>query len=92
LQLEFSHHAPRDEPGLAAGTTAVRNASTDSLRKVLTDWDPAVAGIYANIRARLLVTDDGAADHLTGGDGTDWFWSSEGIDVLEDIGAGEQRN
>jgi len=51
-----------------------------------------VAGIYANIRARLTVTDDGAADHLNGGDGTDWFWSAEGIDVLEDISAGEQRN
>ena len=81
-----------DHDIVVAGTAAVRSPSTDSLRKVLTDWDPAVAGIYANIRARLLVTDDGAVDRLTGGDGTDWFWSSEGIDVLEDIGAGEQRN
>jgi Ca2+-binding RTX toxin-like protein len=81
-----------DHDIVVAGTAAVRNPSTDSLRKVLTDWDPAAAGIYPNIRARLVVTDDGAVDRLNGGGGTDWFWSAEGIDVLEDIGAGEQRN
>ena len=27
---------------LVGGSAAVRNPSTDSLRKVLTDWDPAV--------------------------------------------------
>jgi hypothetical protein len=38
-------------------------------------WEPTTPGIYADVRSRLVVTDDPAAtDTLTGGDGTDWFW------------------
>jgi Ca2+-binding RTX toxin-like protein len=77
---------------LLAGSAAVRSPSTDSLRKVLTDWDPSAAGIYTSLRDRLTVTDDPASsDRLTGEVGTDWFWSGDPTDVL-DLGAGEQRN
>ncbi|HKB04154.1 MAG TPA: Ig-like domain-containing protein [Gemmataceae bacterium] len=77
---------------VVAGSAAVRSPSSDSLRQVLTDWGPAVPGIYASLRARLAVTDDPAsADRLEGDAQTDWFWSADPADVL-DIVAGEQRN
>jgi Ca2+-binding RTX toxin-like protein len=77
---------------LVGGSAAVRNTNSDSLRKVLTDWNPASTGTggYTDIRGRLNVTDDGAADELTGGTGTDWFW---GVSVvLTDRDPAEQRN
>ncbi|QDU18781.1 tandem-95 repeat protein [Urbifossiella limnaea] len=75
---------------LVGGTAAVRSGS-DSLRKVLTDWNPAATGTggYANIRSRLRITDDGAADRLRGDAGTDWFWVG-GADL--ELDTPEQRN
>jgi uncharacterized delta-60 repeat protein len=76
---------------LVSGTATVAS-STDSLRQVLTAWEPTTPGIYADLRSRLVVTDDPAAtDTLTGGDGIDWFWSADGLDVL-DQEAGEEVN
>jgi len=76
---------------LVSGTATVVS-STDSLRQVLTAWDPTTPGIYADLRSRLVVTDDPAAtDTLTGGAGTDWFWSADGLDIL-DQEAGEELN
>jgi Ca2+-binding RTX toxin-like protein len=77
---------------LVAGSAAVRDPLSDSLRKVLTDWDPAVTGIHVGLRGRLAVTDDPtSADRLQGDAGTDWFWSGDPLDVL-DLGPGEQQN
>ncbi len=78
---------------LVGGSAAVRNTSSDSLRKVLTDWNPASTGTggYANLRSRLAITDDGTADRLTGGAGIDWFWEPLSV-ALDDLEPGEQRN
>ena len=74
---------------LVSGTATVASPP-DSVRQVLTACDPATPGIYADLRSRLIVTDDPAAtDTLTGGVGTDWFWSADGLDVL-DREAGEE--
>jgi hypothetical protein len=61
---------------------------------VRTDWNPAATGVggYADLRARLLVTDDGTADRLGGGPGTDWFWAVTPPDVIDDLEVGEQVN
>ena len=76
---------------LVGGSAAVRNTSTDSLRKVLTDWNPLSTGVggYADLRSRLLITDDGSADRLQGDAGTDWFWVGGGDLELD---TPEQRN
>jgi len=78
---------------LVGGSAAVRNTSNDSLRKVLTAWDPTSAGAggYANVRSRLTVTDDGTADRLAGGAGTDWFWEPL-VARIDDLEPGEQQN
>ena len=79
----------------SVSSATVRNTKKDSLRNVLTDWNPASTGTggYADIRARLLVTDDGSSgDRLTGGAGTDWFWAFLPPDSIADQEAGEQRN
>jgi hypothetical protein len=78
---------------LVGGTAAVSNTSTDSLRRVLTEWDPAATGVggYANLRTRLVVTDDGSADRLRGEAGTDWF-RALAPDAIDDLEAGEQVN
>ena len=75
---------------LVGGTAAVVSGS-DSLRKVLTDWNPAASGTggYANLRSRLVITDDGVADRLRGDAGTDWFWVG-GVDL--ELDTPEQRN
>ena len=46
---------------LVGGSVAVREPATDSLRQVLTDWNPATPGIHDALRARLIVTDDPAS-------------------------------
>ena len=77
---------------VSLNSAAVRDPSSDSLRQVLADWDPSLSGVYVDLRARLLVTDDAASsDRLQGDAGTDWFWSWDLTDVL-DLGPGEQRN
>jgi Ca2+-binding RTX toxin-like protein len=74
------------------GTVTVNTPFTDSLRQVLTDWNPADPASYAAIRARITVSSDTASrDVLLGGDGTDWFWSSDSLDLI-DIRPGEVRN
>jgi uncharacterized delta-60 repeat protein len=79
---------------LVGGSAAVRSPSTDSLRKVLTDWNPASTGVggYADVRARLQVTDDGSGDRLRGDAGTDWFWALTPPDAIDDLEPGEQQN
>ncbi|WP_168219024.1 tandem-95 repeat protein [Limnoglobus roseus] len=74
------------------GSAAVSNPATDSLRKVLTDWDPTRAGVYADLRTRLQVSPDGTNNRLTGGTGTDWFWAVTPPDTIDDLEPGEQRN
>ncbi|HEX3148672.1 MAG TPA: Ig-like domain-containing protein [Gemmataceae bacterium] len=78
---------------VVGGSAAVRNTGSDSLRKVLTDWNPAstVVGGYTDLRNRLLITDDGTADRFVGGAGTDWFWEPLSVPI-DDLEAGEQRN
>lgn len=59
-----------------------------------TDWNPASTGVggYADLRARLQVTDDGSADRLRGYGGTDWFLGFFPPDAIEDLEPGEQQN
>jgi Ca2+-binding RTX toxin-like protein len=80
---------------LVGGSATVRNTKKDSLRQVLTDWDPASTGVggYANVRGRLSITNDGSSgDQLTGGAGTDWFWVELPPDTIADREAGESVN
>src|SRR5262249_28296938 len=68
---------------LVAGSVVVRNPASDSLRQVLTDWNPAAPGNVAGLRDRLVVTDDPAsAHHLQGDVGTYWRRPSHSTDVL----------
>jgi Ca2+-binding RTX toxin-like protein len=84
-------YGQNDHDIVVGGSAATRNPA-DSLRTVLTDWDPLVTGIYVDLRARLAVSDDPASsDRLQGDADTDWFWSWDLTDVL-DLGPGEQRN
>ena len=77
---------------VVGGSAVVRDPAADSLRLVLIAWDPAVTGIHAALRDRLVVTDDSASvDRLNGNAGTDWFWSWDLTDIL-DLVAGEVRN
>jgi Ca2+-binding RTX toxin-like protein len=71
------------------GTVAVR-AAGKTLRSVLNGWAAKAAPAesdYASITADLLFTADKASkDALTGGLGTDWFWSATAgavADVLD---------
>jgi Ca2+-binding RTX toxin-like protein len=74
------------------GTVALTNPGSDSLRAILTAYKPASHGALVDLTTRLVVTFDTAgADSLAGGTGTDWFWSSDAVDVL-DLKAGEPRN
>jgi hypothetical protein len=67
------------------GTLTVNAKFTDSLRKILTDWNPADPASYAAIRNRITVTPDTASkDVLIGGGGTNWFWSNDSLDILMD--------
>ncbi|MFM7539639.1 MAG: hypothetical protein ACKO9Z_08265, partial [Planctomycetota bacterium] len=71
------------------GTVSARVAGK-TLRSVLDGWavlqNPSSAD-YASITADLLFTADKASgDTLTGGQGTDWFWSATAgavADVLD---------
>jgi hypothetical protein len=78
---------------ILVGGSAAAPARKDSLRKVLADWNPASTGTggYANVRSRLAVADDGVADQLTGGAGTDWFWEPIFVAPV-DLEPGEQQN
>ena len=78
------------------GTVSVR-AAGKTLRSVLDGWAAKAAPVdadYAAITADLAFTADKASkDTLTGGLGTDWFWSATAgavADVL-DLAAGERR-
>ena len=78
------------------GTVSVR-AAGKTLRSVLDGWAAKAAPVdadYAAITADLAFTADKASkDTLTGGLGTDWFWSATAgavADVL-DLVSGERR-
>jgi len=78
------------------GTVSVR-AAGKTMRSVLDGWAAKLAPVdadYAAITADLAFTADKASkDTLTGGLGTDWFWSATAgavADVL-DLAAGERR-
>jgi Ca2+-binding RTX toxin-like protein len=73
------------------GTVALTSPGTDSLSAILSAYRPTPT-VLATLTARLLVTfDTSAADTLTGGRGTDWFWSNDGLDILDWTGT-EPRN
>jgi len=66
------------------GTVALANPNSDSLRAILAAYNPASRQALVRISSRLVVTPDNAsADSLTGGAGTDWFWSSGSLDMLD---------
>ncbi|HEX3149567.1 MAG TPA: Ig-like domain-containing protein [Gemmataceae bacterium] len=69
------------------GTVALANPNTDSLANVLADYRPTKVASLQLISSRLTVTfDTNHQDSLTGGKGTDWFWSNDGLDVLDVFG------
>jgi hypothetical protein len=77
---------------LLDGFVAVADPAHDSLPKVLAAFDPRRLSVLAGLTARLSVTPDpGAADTLTGGAGRDWFWSADGLDLLDLTGT-EPKN
>lgn len=77
--------------------TVTLNSRSDSLDRVLSTWNsqPVITDAICNdIVARLTVSfDKGNRDTLSGGEGTDWFWSSTSGAVADitDIVAGEKR-
>jgi Ca2+-binding RTX toxin-like protein len=74
------------------GSVAVTDPATNSLAKVLAAFVPAKRPTLVAISGQLAVTPDGgAADTLTGGGGTDWFWSADLVDVLDLLGS-EPKN
>jgi Ca2+-binding RTX toxin-like protein len=74
------------------GTVALANPTTDSLQKVLAVFAPTKRPVLVDLSNRLTVTsDDTYVDSLTGGAGTDWFWSVDGLDVLDTLGT-EPKN
>jgi uncharacterized delta-60 repeat protein len=74
------------------GNVALANPGTDTFRAVLLAYKSKGQKVLKNIASRLLVTPDTAnADNLTGGTGTDWFWSADALDVL-DIKSNEPQN
>jgi len=72
------------------GTVRVAGGSSfapPNLRPVFAAWNPDDPATYAAVRAKLVVTPDTAsADRLLGGIGTDWFWSSDALDLLDITG------
>ncbi|HEX3151616.1 MAG TPA: Ig-like domain-containing protein [Gemmataceae bacterium] len=74
------------------GNVALANPGTDTMRAILTAYKSKSPTVLKNISSRLAVTSDTAnADSLTGGTGTDWFWSADGLDVL-DVKSNEPKN
>lgn len=74
------------------GSVAVVNPATDSLARVLAAFVPTRRPVLAGLSVRLAVTPGtGATDTLTGGAGTDWFWSIDALDVLDVLGT-EPKN
>ena len=66
------------------GTVELNDPATDSLEKVLASFVPTRRSSLVAISRRLTVTSDTASvDTLTGGAWTDWFWSADGLDVLD---------
>ena len=69
------------------GSVAVIDPGSNSLTKVLAAFAPAKRPTLVAITGQLAVPPDtGATDTLTGGGGTDWFWSSDLTDVLDQVG------
>jgi uncharacterized delta-60 repeat protein len=74
------------------GTVALVNPAADNLRAILTAFTPTNPATMVALSARLVVTNDTTGvDSLTGGAGTDWFWSNDALDVL-DLKPGEPHN
>jgi Ca2+-binding RTX toxin-like protein len=74
------------------GTVALANPATDSFKAILAAYVPTKHSVLVALSARLVVTPDtSSADTVTGGAGTDWFWSADALDVL-DIQNGEPHN
>jgi Ca2+-binding RTX toxin-like protein len=74
------------------GSVALTTPATDSLQKILTAFVPTKQTVLVDLSNRLIVTsDDTHIDSLTGGTGIDWFWSVDGLDVL-DVLSTEPKN
>ena len=66
------------------GSVAPADPVNDSLARILAAYRPTNYPTMVALTARLAVTPNpGSADTLTGGGGTDWFWSSDLLDVLD---------
>jgi Ca2+-binding RTX toxin-like protein len=71
---------------LIDGSAAPNNAG-DTLAKILASYNPRSHKSLLDITNRLGVAlDDTSADTLTGGAGTDWFWTLDALDVTDRTG------
>ena len=74
------------------GPWPLANPGADSLQAILKTYAPTKQPALVDISNRLVVTsDDTHVDSLTGGAGTDWFWSVDGLDMLDALGT-EPKN
>jgi uncharacterized delta-60 repeat protein len=68
------------------GSATVADPVNDSLSEVLAAFKTSHPSLVS-LTTRLAVTPDGgSADTLTGGGGTDWFWSADLVDVFDLVG------
>jgi Ca2+-binding RTX toxin-like protein len=69
---------------LIDGTVTLIQPNSDSLTKVLSSYRPWNIQTLRNITSRIAVTLDTTRDDtLLGANGTDWFWSNDGLDILD---------
>jgi hypothetical protein len=87
---------------LVGGSTA-HDGNDDSLRRILGEWTSSrtytqrVDALRAGTNGlpalnAATLTDDGAADDLTGGNSSDWFVATVGQDILRDRSSSERLN
>lgn len=68
------------------GEVVVSTPATDSLAKVLANYNPASTTLLRAITQRLVVIPDPAGiDTMLGGLGRDWFWTANVLDTTDRI-------
>jgi len=72
---------------LIDGFVWLNNPGTDSLAAILKSYNPASHKSLVDITNRMGVAYDSlTADTLTGGPGTDWFWTLDDLGVTDRTG------
>jgi predicted outer membrane repeat protein len=97
-----------DDLLIAGTTSWDFQGATDALVAIRNEWirlDASFAQRISNLRGQTsggvngsfvlnttTVTETGAADTLTGGGGSNWFWADQTQDTITDLGSGDQVN